>query len=353
MGKKVGKGIGQNDVASSTITDGTVQSLPVCELFSFKNHPYKVCVDDALRELAQSISDRGVLTPIIVRPRSQGGYELISGHRRKAASEIAGKTHIPAIIMDIDDDSATIIMVDSNQQRDRILPSEKAFAYKMKLAAISHQGKAGHIQRELSSGKRKSQSSVQVEQRLVRNSFSTSVQVEPKITIQEEDASVQVEPKSFMHSTTDDNTSVQLEQKLSRAVIAAENGESPSQVQRYIRLTYLIPSLLKMVDDGNIAMSPAVCLSYLTKAMQKEVFDICQVLDCTPSFSQAVRLKKQSQAGTLTAQDVVSIMSELKANQKDKITFRADSFAEFFPKGYTPEQMEKSIIRMLKERKQC
>lgn len=289
-----------NNLACHTDKD-KVEFLCIKDLYPFKHHPFYVNNDDALRRLAQSISERGVLTPIIVRRRAKGGYELISGHRRKAACEMIGIELIPAIIKELDDDSATIIMVDSNQQRERILPSEKAFAYKMKLAAIAHQGKA----------------SVQLEQNKA---------TESKIT------------------------SVQLEQKLSRELVAEENGESQSQIQRYIRLTYLIPKLLELVDNGTIALTPAVNLSYLSKELQKEVYDLCQVQDCSPSLSQAVKLKRQFQAGTLTTMDVVKIMSELKANQKDKISFRADTFAAYFPKGYTPEQMEKTIIAMLKDR---
>lgn len=304
-----------NNLACHTDKD-KVEFLCIKDLYPFKHHPFYVNNDDALRRLAQSISERGVLTPIIVRRRAKGGYELISGHRRKAACEMIGIELIPAIIKELDDDSATIIMVDSNQQRERILPSEKAFAYKMKLAAIAHQGKA----------------SVQLEQNKATESKNTSVQLEQK-----RDSQSKI-------------TSVQLEQKLSRELVAEENGESQSQIQRYIRLTYLIPKLLKLVDNGTIALTPAVNLSYLSKELQKEVYDLCQVQDCSPSLSQAVKLKRQFQAGTLTTMDVVKIMSELKANQKDKISFRADTFAAYFPKGYTPEQMEKTIIAMLKDR---
>ena len=261
--------------------------IPLTELHTFKNHPFRVEVNDELREMARSILDHGVVTPAIARPRPEGGYELLSGHRRKAACQLAGLETLPTVVRELDDDAATIVMVDSNQQRENLLPSEKAFAYQMKLEAIKHQGK----------------------------------------------------------------TSVQLGQKLSRESVADEAGESQTQIQRYIRLTYLLPDLLKMVDEGRIAMTPAVELSYLPKKMQEELLDTCEMLDCTPSLSQAVELKKLAQAGKLRAEDVVSIMSRLKANQQDKLTFRKDTFEAYFPKGYTARQMEESIINMLKERK--
>lgn len=261
--------------------------IPLSELHTFKNHPFRVEVNDELREMARSILDHGVVTPAIARPRPEGGYELLSGHRRKAACQLAGLETLPTVVRELDDDAATIVMVDSNQQRENLLPSEKAFAYQMKLEAIKHQGK----------------------------------------------------------------TSVQLGQKLSRESVADEAGESQTQIQRYIRLTYLLPELLKMVDEGRIAMTPAVELSYLPKKMQEELLDTCEMLDCTPSLSQAVEMKKLAQAGKLKAEDVVTIMSRLKANQQDKLTFRKDTFEAYFPKGYTAKQMEESIINLLKERK--
>ena len=261
--------------------------IPLSELHTFKNHPFRVEVNDELREMARSILDHGVVTPAIARPRPEGGYELLSGHRRKAACQLAGLETLPTVVRELDDDAATIVMVDSNQQRENLLPSEKAFAYQMKLEAIKHQGKA---------------------------------------------------------------TSRQVVGKLESADVIA-NDESGRNVQRYIRLTYLLPELLKMVDEGRIAMTPAVELSYLPKKMQEELLDTCEMLDCTPSLSQAVELKKLAQAGKLRAEDVVTIMSRLKANQQDKLTFRKDTFEAYFPKGYTAKQMEESIINLLKERK--
>ena len=260
--------------------------IPLSELHTFKNHPFRVEENDELREMARSILDHGVVTPAIARPRPEGGYELLSGHRRKAACQLAGLETLPTVVRELDDDAATIVMVDSNQQRENLLPSEKAFAYQMKFEALKHQGKA-------------------------------SGQVGPKLTVE---------------------------------VVGGEE-DSARQVKRYIRLTYLLPDLLKMVDEGRIAMTPAVELSYLPKKMQEELLDTCEMLDCTPSLSQAVEMKKLAQAGRLKAEDVVTIMSRLKANQQDKLTFRKDTFEAYFPKGYTAKQMEESIINLLKERK--
>ena len=263
--------------------------IPLSELHTFKNHPFRVEVNDELREMARSILDHGVVTPAIARPRPEGGYELLSGHRRKAACQLAGLETLPTVVRELDDDAATIVMVDSNQQRENLLPSEKAFAYQMKLEALKHQGKR------------------------------TSSQVGTKLRSDE--------------------------------MIAAGSEDSRAQIQRYIRLTYLLPELLKMVDEGRIAMTPAVELSYLPKKLQEELLDTCEMLDCTPSLSQAVEMKKLAQAGRLKAEDVVTIMSRLKANQQDKLTFRKDTFEAYFPKGYTARQMEESIINLLKERK--
>ena len=263
--------------------------IPLTELHTFKNHPFRVEVNDELREMARSILDHGVVTPAIARPRPEGGYELLSGHRRKAACQLAGLETLPTVVRELDDDAATIVMVDSNQQRENLLPSEKAFAYQMKLEALKHQGKR------------------------------TSSQVGTKLRSDE--------------------------------MIAAGSEDSRAQIQRYIRLTYLLPELLKMVDEGRIAMTPAVELSYLPKKLQEELLDTCKMLDCTPSLSQAVEMKKLAQAGKLKAEDVVTIMSRLKANQQDKLTFRKDTFEAYFPKGYTARQMEESIINLLKERK--
>ena len=266
-----------------------IQEIELTELHPFKNHPFHVEENDELREMARSITDHGVVTPAIVRSRPEGGYELISGHRRKAASELAGRITMPAVIRELDDDAAIIIMVDSNQQRENLLPSEKAFSYKMKLEAMKHQGKAA------------------------------SRQVGEKLT--------------------------------SVAQLSDSTEDSERQIQRFIRLTNLIPDLLKMLDEKRIAMSPAVELSYLPKKHQETLLDLCRIQQSSPSLSQAVRLKALQQNGKLTEAELIKIMAEQKANQKDKLTFRADKFAAYFPKGFTADQMEKFIINMLEERK--
>ena len=269
--------------------------IPLSELHTFKNHPFRVEVNDELREMARSILDHGVVTPAIARPRPEGGYELLSGHRRKAACQLAGLETLPTVVRELDDDAATIVMVDSNQQRENLLPSEKAFAYQMKYEAMKRKaGRPGKNARQVGAD---------------------------------------------------------LIGKRSDELFAESADESARTVQRYIRLTYLLPELLKMVDEGRIAMTPAVELSYLPKKLQEELLDTCEMLDCTPSLSQAVEMKKLAQAGKLRAEDVVTIMSRLKANQQDKLTFRKDTFEAYFPKGYTARQMEESIINLLKERK--
>jgi len=265
-----------------------ILDLPLDELQPFKNHPFRVTQDGEMNELLRSIHERGIISPCLVRPRPEGGYEIISGHRRKAACEMLGLDTIPAIVREMDDDTAVITMVDSNQQRENLLPSEKAFAYKMKLEAIKHQGKT---------------------------------------------------------------TSRQLVGKFESADEIADD-ESGRTVQRYIRLTNLIPDLLKLVDDGCVALTPAVELSYLPEELQEALLDACGMQDCTPSLSQAVKLRHMAAEGTLTPRKIQDIMREPKANQRDRLTFRADTFAQFFPKSYTVEQMEQEILRLLKQRQE-
>ena len=262
--------------------------LPLDELQSFKSHPFHVTQDGEMNELIRSIHERGIISPCLVRPRPEGGYEIISGHRRRAACEMLGWDTIPAIVREMDDDTAVITMVDSNQQRENLLPSEKAFAYKMKLEAIKHQGKT---------------------------------------------------------------TSRQLVGKFESADEIADD-ESGRTVQRYIRLTNLIPDLLKLVDDGCVALTPAVELSYLPEELQEALLDACGMQDCTPSLSQAVKLRRMAAEGTLTPRKIQDVMREPKANQRDRLTFRADTFAQFFPKSYTVEQMEQEILRLLKQRQE-
>ena len=266
-----------------------IQEIPLSELHPFKDHPFKVKDDDAMIETADSIKKYGVLVPAIARPLPDGGYELVAGHRRRRASELAGKETMPVIVRDLDDDAATIIMVDSNLQRENLLPSERAFAYKMKLEAIKHQG------------------------------------------------------------ARTDLTSVQVEQKLSaRDQVAKEAGErSGIQVMRYVRLTELIPELLDMVDEKKIAFNPAYELSFLKKEEQVDLLDAMDSEQATPSLSQAQRLKKYSQEGHLTLDMMRVIMGEEKKSDLDRVTFTSDTLRKYFPKSYTPQRMQETIIKLL------
>ena len=265
-----------------------VIDIPLTELHPFKNHPFKVTDDESMLETADSITKHGVLVPVIARPREEGGYELISGHRRKRASELAGKETLPCIVRNLDDDAATIIMVDSNIQRENILPSERAFAYKLKLDAIRRQ--AG----------RPSNNSRQV----VGNLESADI-------------------------------------------VGKDAGESGRQVQRYIRLTELVPELLDMVDVKKIAFNPAVELSYLMPHEQVQLMEAMDMEQATPSLSQAQRLKKYSQDGKLTFDVMTAIMSEDKKGELDKVTLTGEKLKKYFPKSYTPQQMEETIIKLL------
>ena len=265
-----------------------IQEVPLSELHPFKNHPFKVIDDESMEKTVESIKEYGVLTPAIVRPREEGGYELISGHRRAHASELAGKETLPVIIRNLDDDAAVILMVDSNLQRENILPSERAFALKMKLDAIKHQGSREDL---------------------------TSGQVGPKLR--------------------------------SNAVVAMDAGESVKQVQRYIRLTNLSPELLDMVDNKVISFNPAVELSYLKPEEQKDFIEAMDYGQTAPSLSQAQRIKKFSQEGKCTLEAMCAIMSEEKKSDLDRITLKNDVLKKYFPKSYTPKQMEDTIIKLL------
>ena len=266
-----------------------IQEIPLSELHSFRNHPFKVKDDEAMMETADSIKQYGVLVPAIARPDPEGGYELVAGHRRHRASELAEKETMPVIVRDLDDDAATIIMVDSNLQRESLLPSERAFAYRMKLVAIKHQGERSDL---------------------------TSRQVGEK-----------------------SQTSIQL--------VASQAGESQRQVQRYIRLTELIPELLDMVDEKKIAINPAYELSFLKKEEQRDLLDAMDSEQATPSLSQAQRLKKYSQEGHLTLDMMRVIMGEEKKSDLDKVTFTSDTLRKYFPKSYTPQRMQETIIKLL------
>ncbi|MBP3636112.1 MAG: ParB/RepB/Spo0J family partition protein [Clostridia bacterium] len=269
-----------------------VVELPLSELHPFRNHPFKVVDDEKMQDTAQSIREHGVLVPAIVRPREEGGYEIVAGHRRHFASQIAGLDTMPAIVRDLDDDAATIIMVDSNLQRETLLPSERAWAYKMKLDAMKRQ--AGRPSKDNCSQ--------------VGNNFSG---------------------------------------QRSSELMAQQIGESKNQIFRFIRLTELIPPLLDMVDERKIAFNPAVELSYLKPEEQVELLDAMDSEQATPSLSQAQRLKKFSQEGHLSIDVMRAIMSEEKKNELDRVTLTSDKLHKYFPKSYTPQQMEQVILKLL------
>ena len=271
---------------------GEIQDIPLDELHSFSNHPFKVKDDAAMMEMAQSVREYGILNPCIARPRKDGGYELVSGHRRKRASELAGLKTIPVLVRDMNNDEATIIMVDSNIQRENILPSEKAKAFKMKLEAIKRQGERTDLTSE------------QVAQKLVN--------------------------------------------KTSRQIVAEQAGEGEHQISRYIRLTELIPPLLDMVDDKKMAFNPAVAVSYLDKQAQEWMLDIMEQEECTPSLSQAQRIKKYYQEGKLDQNVTEAILSEEKP-QQNRVVLPADKVQKFFPKGTTPKEIENIIFKLLEQ----
>ena len=270
-----------------------ILEIPLADLHPFKNHPFQVTKNEELRELAESIKENGVVTPAIARPCPEGGYELIAGHRRKAACELAGIAAMPVVVRELDDNTATIIMVDSNQQRENLLPSEKAFSYKMKLEAIKRQGKRTDL---------------------------TCGQVDHMLS-----------------------------GKKSRDLIADENSESARTVQRYIRLTNLIPAILKMVDEKRIAFNPAVELSYLPEEMQKKLLEIMEMQLCTPSLTQAQQMKLLSAEGKLNEKAMLELMSEEKPNQQDKLKIKRDRVAKYFPKDYTAQQIEDTILKLLED----
>ena len=267
-----------------------VQQIPIGELFPFKNHPFKVLDDDSMSDTVESVKQYGVLSPLIARPRPKGGYEIISGHRRQHAAELAGLETLPVIVRQMDDDAAIILMVDSNLQREHILPSERAFAYKMKLDAMKNQG------------------------------------------------------------TRSDLTSTQVVSKLrSNEKLGAENNQSRETVRRFIRLTNLIPELLDMVDNKTVSFNPAVELSYLSPEQQQEVIRAMDDTQNFPSVSQAKRIKKLAQDGTFTTETIVAIMGEEKKSELDTVTIKNDTLRKYFPRSYTPKQMEDTIIKLLEQ----
>ena len=263
-----------------------IQQLPPDKLVPFQKHPYQVREDAALSELMESIRTHGILSPLLARPKGES-YELVSGHRRRLAAQKLGLKTVPVLVREMSDDEAVILMVDSNLQRENLLPSEKAFAYKMKLEAMKHQGKA---------------------------------------------------------------TSGQVVQKLSVERVADEANENYKTVQRYIRLTNLVPPLLKMVDDGRIAFSPAVELSYLTKEEQAELWDLIGQEDATPSLSQSIRMKQLSREAKLTPEVLYAILTEEKPNQKEQVRIKTESLRKYFPRNYSAQQMEREILKLLETR---
>ena len=270
-----------------------VQQIPLSEIRPFKNHPFKVTDDELMQQTIDSIMQVGVLNPAIIRPAPEGGYEMVAGHRRLHAADLAGLKTIPAIVRNLNDDEAVILMVDSNLQRETISPMERAQAYKMKLEALKHQGKRVDLERK--------------------------------------------------------TTSTQIAQKLSVEKVADEAGTSRDQVRRYIRLTELLPEVQKKVDSKEIAFSPAVELSYLSHDEQKQFLDAMDYSQNTPSLSQAQRLKKLSREGKCTKDAMFSIMSEEKKDEKERITLESDTLRKYFPRSYTPLQMQQTIIKLLEQ----
>lgn len=319
----------QNDGA---VVETDIRMIPLSELHDFNGHPFKVENDMALFELMQSIEKEGVIVPALARPKADGGYELIAGHRRKAACKWAGLNCMPVVVRDLDDSQAVIAMVDSNLQREHLKPSEKAFAYKMKLEAIKRQGARTDL------------TFCQVGEKI------TSSQVGPKLD----------NPTLQTHSLTSGHDSdgkwVLLQDKSvddatirSNQALAMQAGESQRQISRYIRLTNLIPKVLDMVDDGKIAFTIAVELSYMTEEQQYELYEVMDVEQCTPSLSQANRMKRMSQSGSLDMDAMFSILEQEKPNQREQIKLRADSVAKYFPENYTPKQKSDLIEQLLKE----
>ena len=266
-----------------------VQQIPIGELHPFTNHPFKVLDDEAMTRTVESIAQYGVLAPLIARPRPEGGYEIISGHRRQYAAKLAGLDTLPVIVRNMDDDAAVLLMVDSNLQRENILPSERAFAYKMKLEALKNQGARSDL---------------------------TSVQVAPKLSTEK---------------------------------IGEEVGMSKDNVKRYIRLTNLVPELLDMVDEKKIAFNPAVELSYLDEAQQRDFLEAMNDTQNAPSLSQAQRLKKLAQEGHFSYDVAFAVMGEEKKDELDKVVIKNDTLRKYFPRSYTPKQMEDTIIKLLEQ----
>ena len=270
-----------------------VQQIPIGELFPFKNHPFKVLDDESMQRTVESVEQYGVLSPLIARPRPEGGYEIISGHRRQHAAQLAGLDTLPVIVRNMDDDAAVLLMVDSNLQRENILPSERAFAYKMKLEALKNQGARSDL---------------------------TCGQIGHK-----------------------------LNGAKARDIVADESGDNARNVQRFIRLTNLIPELLDMIDEKKIAFNPAVELSYLDEAQQRDFLEAMNDTQNAPSLSQAQRLKKLAQEGHFSYDVAFAVMGEEKKDELDKVVIKNDTLRKYFPRSYTPKQMEDTIIKLLEQ----
>ena len=270
-----------------------VQQIPIGELFPFKNHPFKVLDDESMQRTVESVEQYGVLSPLIARPRPEGGYEIISGHRRQHAAQLAGLETLPVIVRNMDDDAAVLLMVDSNLQRENILPSERAFAYKMKLEALKNQGARSDL---------------------------TCVQIGHK-----------------------------LNGAKARDIVADESGDNARNVQRFIRLTSLIPELLDMVDEKKIAFNPAVELSYLDESQQRDFLEAMNDTQNAPSLSQAQRLKRLAQEGHFSYDVAFAVMGEEKKDELDKVVIKNDTLRKYFPRSYTPKQMEDTIIKLLEQ----
>ena len=270
-----------------------VQQIPIGELFPFKNHPFKVLDDESMQRTVESVEQYGVLSPLIARPRPEGGYEIISGHRRQHAAQLAGLETLPVIVRNMDDDAAVLLMVDSNLQRENILPSERALAYKMKLEALKNQGARSDL---------------------------TCVQIGHK-----------------------------LNGAKARDIVADESGDNARNVQRFIRLTNLVPELLDMVDEKKIAFNPAVELSYLDESQQRDFLEAMNDTQNAPSLSQAQRLKKLAQEGHFSYDVAFAVMGEEKKDEMDKVVIKNDTLRKYFPRSYTPKQMEDTIIKLLEQ----
>ena len=268
-----------------------VVEIPLDEISDFRNHPFKVKQDEAMMEMVESVRQYGVLVPALVRPKPDGGYEMVAGHRRKMACALADRAGIPCVVRELTDDEAVIIMVDSNLQRETVLPSEKAFAYKMKLEAMKRQGQ--------------------------RTDLTCATPLH------------------------------KFDGKKSRQILAEQSGESHEQIRKYIRLTYLVPEILDMVDESKIALRPAVELSYLAEEEQRTLLDTMECEDCTPSHAQAIKMRKFSEAGNLTGEVILSIMQEEKPNQKEQFKMPKERIAKYFPAGTPVQKMEDTIVKAL------